>query len=176
MRAAAGVILLLGIAFGRGDAFASPDAPQMRGATDTGLVRLVLALGDRRLYVEEVDAATGARHIVESYPVAVGRAGYETPIGSFRVREKIADPDFVQFDWANPSFVTGRIAPGRGNPLGARWIGFTTAYGWAIGFHGTPQPELLGRAVSHGCVRMRNRDVIRLYDLVSVGTPVVVEP
>ena len=70
----------------------------------------------------------------------------------------------------------GRIGPGPDNPLGDRWIGFTTAYGWTIGFHGTPQPELLGQAVSHGCVRMRNRDVVDLYRRVDIGTPVIVEP
>ena len=45
-----------------------------------------------------------------------------------------------------------------------------------MGIHGTPNPELLGRAVSHGCVRMRNADVIRIYDRVKLGTPVIVEP
>ncbi len=62
------------------------------------------------------------------------------------------------------------------NPLGERWIGFIRGDGWTIGIHGTPQPELLGRAVSKGCIRMRNDDVIRLYDRVRIGTPVVVEP
>ena len=113
---------------------------------------------------------------VDSFPVAVGRQGYETPAGRFTVTHKVEDPDWVQFDWSDPSHVIRRVGPGPDNPLGVRWIGFTSAYGWEIGFHGTPNPELLGQAVSHGCVRMRNRDVATVYDLVDVGTAIVVDP
>ena len=113
---------------------------------------------------------------LEAFPVAVGRTGYDTPTGHFEVTHKLEHPEWVQFDWENPSRVIKRVEPGPDNPLGERWIGFTSAYGWEIGFHGTPHPELLGRAVSHGCVRMRNRDVVTVYDLVDVGTPVIVEP
>lgn len=137
---------------------------------------LVLDLGDRRVYVRNADGAEGRSRQVESFPVAIGRRGYDTPTGRFQVTEKIVDPDWVQFDWKDPSKVIRRVPPGPDNPLGVRWIGFTSAYGWGIGFHGTPQPELLGHAVSHGCVRMRNADVVKLYDLVSIGTPVIVEP
>lgn len=135
---------------------------------------LVLDLGRRRLYVR--DKKSGRARQLASYPVAIGREGWETPTGEFAVREKIVDPDFVVFDWNNPRKVTRRIPPGPENPLGLRWIGFASAYGWGIGFHGTPNPELLGQAVSHGCVRMRNSDVLTLFDLVSVGTPVLVRP
>jgi lipoprotein-anchoring transpeptidase ErfK/SrfK len=109
-----------------------------------------------------------------SFPVAIGRKEWETPTGRFQVLEKLVDPDFLQFDWNDLARADRRIRPGPGNPLGTRWIGFTTAHGWAIGFHGTPHPELLGQAVSHGCVRMRNEDIVWLYDRVDVGTPVVV--
>jgi lipoprotein-anchoring transpeptidase ErfK/SrfK len=138
-------------------------------------IYLVLRLGERRLHVMQGDE-DGPQHRLDSFPVAIGRAEWATPTGRFVVREKLVDPEFVQFDWNDPSRVVGRIAPGAENPLGARWIGFTTAYGWTIGFHGTPQPELLGQAVSHGCVRMRNSDVMKLYRRVDIGTPVIVEP
>jgi lipoprotein-anchoring transpeptidase ErfK/SrfK len=62
------------------------------------------------------------------------------------------------------------------NPLGLRWIGFAHGEGWTLGIHGTPRPELLGQAVSNGCVRMRNADVVRIYEHVELGTRVVVEP
>ena len=135
---------------------------------------VLLRLGERRVYV--VDPAADGDAKLGSFPVAVGRQGYETPTGRFAVTHKLEHPDFVQFDWNEPSRVIRRVPPGPENPLGERWIGFTTAYGWEIGFHGTPNPELLGKAVSHGCVRMRNRDVVRMYDLIDVGTPVIVEP
>jgi lipoprotein-anchoring transpeptidase ErfK/SrfK len=133
---------------------------------------VVLSLGERRVYVMRTD--DGSARAIESFPVAIGRAGYETPMGRFAVVEKIEDPDWLEFDWDDPSHVIRRIAPGPTNPLGKRWIGFATAHGWTIGFHGTPHPELLGQAVSHGCVRMRNSDVMELYRRVAIGTPVIV--
>ena len=54
------------------------------------------------------------------------------------------------------------------NELGSRWIGFKPSYG----VHGTIFPESIGKAESHGCVRMNNKDVEELYGLVVVGTPV----
>ncbi|MEL7333315.1 MAG: L,D-transpeptidase, partial [Cyanobacteria bacterium J06560_2] len=66
------------------------------------------------------------------------------------------------------------IPPGPDNPLGDRWIGFWSNGEAQIGFHGTNQEELIGEAVSHGCVRMRNRDIKKLYELVEIGTPVEV--
>jgi len=113
---------------------------------------------------------------IESFPVAIGRRGYETPTGLFEVTDKVEDPHYVQFDWDDPSRVIRTIPPGPDNPLGRRWIEFASGHGWQIGFHGTPHPELLGQAVSHGCVRMRNDDVVKVYDRVRVGTVVIVEP
>lgn len=79
-------------------------------------------------------------------------------------------------DKADRTRVVRRIPPGPDDPLGARWIAFAHGDGWTVGLHGTPHPELPGRAVSGGRVRMRNADVVRIYDRVQLGTPVVVEP
>lgn len=137
---------------------------------------LVLKLAERRLYLIEGDAGQKkSRRRTESFPVAIGRDEYRTPTGRFQVATMIVDPEFVVFEWKNPSKVLRRIGPGAGNPLGARWIGFTSAYGWEIGFHGTPNPELLGQAVSHGCVRMRNADVVNVFSRVTIGTVVIVQ-
>jgi L,D-transpeptidase ErfK/SrfK len=133
---------------------------------------LVLRVGERRLYLMDDDPSTP----LESFPIAVGRAGHETPIGRFHVEEMIEHPEFHKFDPKDRSRVLKRIPPGPTNPLGERWIGFAHGAGWTVGMHGTPQPELLGRAVSGGCVRMRNADVIRIYDRVRIGTTVIVEP
>lgn len=67
------------------------------------------------------------------------------------------------------------MPPGPDNPLGERWIAFWTDGTNVIGFHGTPNRDSVGRAASHGCVRMYNEDVRELYDIVSTGTPVTVE-
>lgn len=137
--------------------------------------RLLLRLNERRLYlITDGGAATAPQ--VESFPVAIGREEYATPTGRFAVTDKRENPSWILFDWNDPTREFGTIPPGPDNPLGLRWIGFTSAHGWQIGFHGTPHPEALGKAVSHGCVRMRNADVVKVYDRVSIGTPVLVVP
>ena len=133
---------------------------------------LVLRLGERRLYLMDDDPGTP----VESFPIAVGREGLETPVGRFQVEEMVENPDYLQVADGVPLRVIKRIPPGPTNPLGERWIGFAHGGRWTVGIHGTPHPELLGRAVSHGCVRMRNADVIRVYEHVGIGTTVIVEP
>jgi hypothetical protein len=62
------------------------------------------------------------------------------------------------------------IPPGPGNPLGLRAINWSAP---AIRFHGTSATYSLGYNASHGCVRMANEDVIQLYDMIDVGTPIV---
>jgi hypothetical protein len=72
---------------------------------------------------------------------------------------------------ANPTYShAGKIVgPGPANPVGTRWMSLGyKGYGW----HGTNRPESIGRAASHGCIRMRNRDVEELFDLVRVGDEV----
>lgn len=126
--------------------------------------RLVIKLSDRRVYVYKGD------RMQASYPIAVGKSGWETPKGHFKVLQMQQNPA-----WQHPW--NGKIIPpGPDNPLGARWIGFWTDGHNFIGFHGTPNEELVGQAVSHGCIRMRNKDVLALYEQVKIGTPVSVEP
>lgn len=133
---------------------------------------VVIHVRARRLELMEEGAATP----IGSYPIAVGRPGHETPTGRFQVEEMVEHPDFLQIDPKDPTRVLRRIPPGPENPLGERWIGFAHGEGWTVGMHGTPHPELLGRAVSGGCVRMRNADVLVVYERVRMGTPVIVYP
>lgn len=125
---------------------------------------LVIKLRDRRVYVYK------NRKLKVSYPVGIGKAGWETPTGNYKVMDMQPHPV-----WEEPW--TGKvILEGSNNPLGARWIGFWTDGRNSIGFHGTPAEKLVGQAVSHGCVRMRNRDVVALYEQVKMGTPITVKP
>ncbi len=120
------------------------------------------------------------------FPVAVGMPGWETPVGTFRVLEKTINPV-----WEHPQKGT-HTPSGPNNPLGSRWIGFHQdcqgRRGWdgeqmldikgcvVTGFHGTPNRWTVGRALSHGCVRLHDEDVREVFDLVSLGTPVTVLP
>lgn len=125
--------------------------------------------------------------LLRRYPAAVGTEGWETPAGRHQVLEKVSNPL-----WEHPG--DGRtVPPGRTNPLGSRWIGFyrncdARSNAWdgerylsingctVAGFHGTPHRWTVGRAVSHGCVRLFEESVQEVFDLVEVGTPVTVLP
>jgi lipoprotein-anchoring transpeptidase ErfK/SrfK len=61
------------------------------------------------------------------------------------------------------------IPPGPRNPVGLCWIGLSIP---SYGIHGTPQPEMIGKTGSHGCIRLTNWDAIRLSKMVEVGAPV----
>ncbi len=147
------------------------EVPELGGASSylpspnvVAKVHLMIRLSDRRVYVYDRDQVT------TSFPIAIGRSGWETPTGEFQVIDKIVAPA-----WEHP--FTGEIAPpGVDNPLGSRWIGFWTDGTNYIGFHGTPNPESVGTPASHGCIRMYDKDVIALFEMVSVGTPVEVVP
>lgn len=131
-------------------------APQ----TDT---RLVVSLRDRRVSLFK------ANKLQTTYPIAVAQAGWETPTGNFQILDMEQNPS-----WTHP--ITGeKVPPGANNPLGVAWIGFWTDGESEIGFHGTNQEELIGEAVSHGCLRMRNADIKAIYAQVAAGTPVVVQ-
>jgi L,D-transpeptidase ErfK/SrfK len=88
--------------------------------------------------------------ILKSYPVAVGAPDSPTPPGNWTIAEKIDHP---------------------GGAFGSRWMGLSIP-GGSYGIHGTNMPNSIGTYASHGCVRMFNEDVIDLYNLVSIGTPV----
>lgn len=156
----------------------------MLAAADAGRaaerVRLVL---DRR--ARQLRVLDGEREL-RRFPVAVGRPGWETPVGEFAVIELVPEPI-----WEHPA--TGeQVPPGPANPLGSRWIGFhrdcqgrrgfngrehLVVEGCvSAGFHGTPQRSSVGQAVSHGCVRLYDEHVRELYELVRLGTRVTVLP
>ncbi|HBL58614.1 MAG TPA: hypothetical protein DDZ80_08885 [Cyanobacteria bacterium UBA8803] len=124
--------------------------------------RLVVDLSDAKAY------SYWGNKLIATYPIAVGQPGWETPTGTFKVLQKQRNPV-----WKQP--ITGDLIPtGPNNPLGDRWIGFWADERHQIGFHGTQKEELIGKAISHGCLRMRNSDIRALYEQVNVGTPVIV--
>lgn len=113
--------------------------------------------------------------VVRGWDVAVGTSGHPTPTGMFTIGAKRFEPT-----WHNSSpdgwgrDMPLRIGPGPDNPLGLRALNwYQDGYDTLIRFHGTANEASIGRAASHGCVRMTNPDVIELYDLVDTGTVVV---
>jgi lipoprotein-anchoring transpeptidase ErfK/SrfK len=90
--------------------------------------------------------------------VAVGRPGMETPLGLFYVTWKLVPRSPVLGKFAFETSAYSKLS---------EWPG-----GGIVGIHGTYEPQLLGRAVSHGCVRVSNRDILRLRALVGLGTPI----
>lgn len=118
--------------------------------------RLIIYRGARKFEFWD-----GAR-LVRTGKVAVGKRGAETPLGLFYVTDKF-DPR-IDPDWSilgNYAFETSAYSKL------TDWPG-----GGIVGVHGTPNPELLGQAVSHGCVRLHNRDIEFLRNRVPLGTPV----
>lgn len=124
---------------------------------------LVVDLSDRQVILYQ----NGQPQV--SYPIAIGKAGWETPSGEFKVLSMQENPT-----WQNP--LTGEtITNPAESPLGSRWIAFWTDGRHLIGFHGTNQTELIGQAVSHGCIRMRDPDIQAMFSQVAIGTPVRVQ-
>lgn len=108
--------------------------------------------------------------LVRTLRVGLGKPSHPTPTGEFRIVNMERDPTWNPPDsrWAEGM---GPIPPGPANPLGTRWIGISSP---AIGIHGTPAPETVGRRSSHGCIRMRIPRVEWLYNVVALGDPVVI--
>ncbi len=117
--------------------------------------RIVVSIPDKKLVLFEGDQA------VKVYDVAVGKPSTPTPQGEFQIVQRIPHPT-----WFGPNIV---VAPGKNNPLGTRWLGLSVA---GYGIHGTNVPSSIGKAASHGCIRMRNEDVEELFELVGVGVKV----
>ena len=108
--------------------------------------------------------------VVRKFGVATGQASFPTPLGSFEIVRKQANPWWLppDSDWAEGS---EPIPPGPGNPLGTRWMGLSTP---AVGIHGTPDAASIGYSASHGCIRMLVPEAEWLFERVEEGTPVYI--
>ena len=118
---------------------------------DSGRVVLV-SLVDRQLAVIQDG------EVIATFQVAVGADVTPSPTGEFKVVSRVQNPTYY-----HPGVV---IPAGKDNPLGTRWLGFSQK---GYGIHGTNAPKSIGHAASHGCIRLRNRDVERLFTMLRVG-------
>jgi lipoprotein-anchoring transpeptidase ErfK/SrfK len=129
---------------------------------------IVVKTGERRLYYV-IDESRALR-----FPVGVGRAGKAwtgtAQVEGKYVRPAWAPPEEIRRDHPNlPEIIPGGAA---NNPMGEAAL---TLRGGEYAIHGTNRPASIGGFVSYGCIRMFNQDIRELYQLVSIGTPVIVE-
>ena len=117
--------------------------------------RIVVSLPDRKLAVIEDDK------VIHIFSTAVGAPDSPSPTGSFTIVNSLEDPTWY--------YKGKEVAPGPANPLGTRWLGLSAK---GYGIHGTNVPSSIGKNASHGCIRMRNRDVEQLFKMVAVGDQV----
>lgn len=159
--------LLLAVAGGGATAFIAtrPPAEIEAESFDDATLRLRVDLSERQLYVEENGS------VVKTYPVAIGKAKHPTPRGSYSVNRVIWNPRWVP---PNSEWARGKKPREPGdprNPMG-RVKAFFREPTYYI--HGTDDESSIGKAASHGCVRMRNDDIIELsrYLVEHGGAPI----
>lgn len=137
---------------------------------------IILNIASKRLFYYP-KMGEGTAQIVFTYPIGIGRVGWETPLGGGAVISKAKDPS-----WWVPASVRQEhrelgdplpsvVPPGPENPLGTRVLKLDMP-GYLI--HGTNQPYGVGMRVSHGCVRLYPENIEFLYELVEIGEPVMI--
>jgi lipoprotein-anchoring transpeptidase ErfK/SrfK len=133
--------------------------PPMKAAS------LVLMKGERVLR-----ALDAKGRVIAQFPISVAGKRDEIPVGTLKVTNEVTNPDF-QYDPAllsdrNPKHTKVRIAPGPNNPIGVLWMGLSKPH---YGIHGTPQPSLVGRRDTNGCIHLTNWDALKFSALASPG-------
>ncbi len=113
---------------------------------------VLVSIADRRLAVIEDG------NVLAYFPVAVGAETSPSPAGEFEIVNRVVNPAYYHDGVV--------MAASENTPVGTRWIGLNLK---GYGIHGTNAPRSIGRAASHGCIRLRNRDVERLYGMLRVG-------
>lgn len=135
---------------------AAPAFAQQPASLPTAPQRvIVVSLEDRKLALVEDG------QVKKVYSVAVGKPSTPSPEGTFTIERRVANPTYHH---------AGKtVLPGPGNPVGTRWMGLSIR---GYGIHGTNDPHSIGKAASHGCIRMAKADLEQFYELVAVGDTV----
>jgi lipoprotein-anchoring transpeptidase ErfK/SrfK len=116
---------------------------------------IVVSIPQRKLVLMEDGA------VKKVYPVAVGKASTPSPSGRFTINARVSNPTYSH---------RGKVVgPGPKNPVGSRWMGLSVK---GYGIHGTNEPGSIGKAASHGCIRMGKADLEELFAQVEVGDAV----
>jgi lipoprotein-anchoring transpeptidase ErfK/SrfK len=116
---------------------------------------IVVSIPERKLVLMEDGA------VKKVYPVAVGKVSTPSPAGRFTINARVSNPTYSH---------RGKVVgPGPRNPVGSRWMGLSVK---GYGIHGTNEPDSIGKAASHGCIRMGKADLEELFAQVEVGDAV----
>ncbi len=116
---------------------------------------VIVSIPDRKLALIEDG------EVVKVYPVAVGKKSTPSPTGEFTIKNRVTNPTYYH---------KGQVIPtGVSNPVGTRWIGLSQK---GYGIHGTNEPRSIGKAASHGCIRMAKADLEELFEMLRPGDKV----
>ena len=118
----------------------------------TRMRHVLVSISDRKLAVMD------GENVLAQFRVAVGAAESPSPTGQFQVVSRVANPTYYRPGTVIPS--------GKDNPVGTRWLGLSQK---GYGIHGTNVPRSIGRAASHGCIRLRNPDMEKLFAMLRIG-------
>jgi len=120
--------------------------------TESSLRQILVSLPDRKLALIEDG------QVKKVYSVAVGKDSSPSPTGTFKIVNRLTNPTYYH---------KGQVIPqGPLNPIGNRWIGLSQK---GYGIHGTNAPRSIGKAASHGCIRMSRKDLEELFTMVRPG-------
>ncbi|MCX7913217.1 MAG: L,D-transpeptidase family protein [Thermodesulfovibrionales bacterium] len=129
---------------------------------------IIINLSEMRLFYF---FRSNGKNFVRTFPIGIGREGYDTPLGTFKIIQKVEKPT-----WYVPESVRAEkphlpkvVPPGPDNPLGSHALRLSLP---SYLIHGTNKPWGVGRKVSHGCIRLYPEDIPTLYRLVKNGTKV----
>jgi len=131
---------------------------------------IIINLSEMRLYYFHKKSK---EQLVTTFPIGIGDDGVETPMGKFKISHKIINPP-----WYVPESIKKErpelpavVPPGPDNPLGTHAMRLS---GLSYLIHGTNRPWAVGRKVTHGCIRLYPEDIPQLFDMVPVGTEVII--
>ena len=150
-----------------------PDAAYPEPTEKAAFIRISLS-------GKSLEAFGAQSNLLAHFPCSIAQRVEKRPVGELHVAAIAPNPDYTFNPEVFPESAEAQaighklmIKPGPNNPVGVAWISLDRP---GYGMHGTPNPEQVGRTESHGCFRLANWNAEYLLKLVSVGTPVLVEP
>lgn len=151
-----------------GDSISVPDVLQKKAPGKAASIEL-------RKKARVLRALDASGRVIAQFPVSLGTARDDIPVGALKIRNEVTNPDFT-YDPAkladrNPKHEKVRLAPGPNSPIGVLWMGLSKPH---FGIHGTPSPERVGHTETNGCIHLTNWDAMKLSTIASAGLVVQV--